>query len=168
VVYAAPPPPPIVVHAATFAYRPRGWHFADRDFDVLTRRGADVGSAAFSFRPYRYGWALRFPRNGIAVTVHLIRRSADPHANLCGRVPRWADSPPIRRLPLRLPATTTATLEGDPGVVEYRVFGRLGESYDVDLRVDVKNLRPTRAMLRRAQAVVSGIRFPRWPTPKRC
>ena len=165
-VYSSPPP--IVVHAATFANRPHGWHFSDRDFDVLTRRGADVASNAFSFRPYRYGWALRIPRNGIAVTVHLIRRSANPRANLCARVPRWSDSPPIRRLPLRLPPTTTDRLEGAPDVVEYRVFARLDESYNVDLRVDVKRLHPTRAMLRRAQAVVSGVRFPRWPRPKRC
>ena len=161
-------PPPIVVHAPTFSYRPRGWHFSDHDFGVLTRRGADVQSDAFSFRPYRYGWALRFPRNGIAVTVHLIRRSADPQANLCGQVPPWPGFPPIRRLPLRLPRTTTDRLEGAPGVVEYRVFGRFGNSYNVDLRVDVNRLRPTSAMLRRAQEIVSGIRFPRWPTPKRC
>lgn len=164
----APPPKPIVVHAAKFAYRPRGWRFADDDFGVLTRRGADVGSNAFSFKPYRFGWALRIPPNGIAVTVHLIRRSADPHANLCGSVPRWSAYPPIRRLPLRLPKTTRDGLEGAPGVLEYRVFGRLDDSYNVDLRVDVKSLHPTRAMLRRAQAVVSGIRFPRWPRPKRC
>jgi hypothetical protein len=166
VVYAAPPP--IVVHAATFEYRPRGWHFADRDFGILTRRGADVGSNAFSFKPYRYGWALRIPPNGIAVTVLLIRRSSNPRANLCGKTAHFPDYPPIRRLPLRLPRTTTDRLEGAPRVVEYRVFGRLGESYNVDLRVDVNRLHPTHAMLRRAQAVVSRIRFPRWPTPKRC
>ena len=167
-VVGAPPPKPIVVHAATFTHRPSGWRFSDRDFDVLTRRGADVESVAFSFRPYRFGWALRMPRNGVAVTVHLIRRSADPRANLCRSVPHWPDSPPIRRLPLRLPRTTTDRLEGAPRVVEYRVFGRLDDSYNVDLRVDVNRLRPTRAMLRRAQAVVAGIRFPHWPRPSRC
>jgi hypothetical protein len=168
VVVDAPPPKPIVVHAATFSYRPRGWHFSDRDFDVLTRRGANVGSNAFSFKPYRYGWALRIPPNGIAVTVLLIRRSPNPRANLCGRTAHFPDYPPIRRLPLRLPTTTTATLDGAPNVREYRVFGRFDESYNVDLRVDIKRLRPTRAMLRRAQAIVDGIRFPRWPRPKRC
>ena len=167
-VVDAPPPKPIVVHAARFAYRPAGWHFSDEDFGVLTRRGADVESAAFSFRPYALGWALRIPPNGIAVTVHLIRRSADQRANLCGSVPHWPDSPAIRRLPLHLPKTTSDRLEGTPRVLEYRVFGRMDESYNVDLRVDVNRLRPTAAMLRRAQAVVNGIRFPRWPRPKRC
>jgi len=165
---AAALPHPIVVHAATFAYRPRGWRFADHDFGVLTRRGADVQSAAFSFRPYRFGWALRMPRNGVVVTVHLIRRSADARTNLCRSVPHWPDSPPIRRLPLRLPRTTTDRLEGAPRVLEYRVFGRFDESYNVDLRVDVKRLRPTPAMLRRSQAIVDGIRFPHWPRPNRC
>ena len=164
----APPPKPVVVHAARFAYRSAGWRFEEGDFGVLTRRGADVESAAFSFRPYPLGWALRFPPNGIAVTVHLIRRSANPHANLCGSVPHWPDSPEIRRLPLRLPKTTSHRLEGDDGVLEYRVFGRMDESYNVDLRVDVKRLRPTAAMLRQAQAVVNGIRFPSWPRLKRC
>ena len=167
-VVDASPPKPIVVHAARFAYRPAGWRFSDRDFGILTRRGADVGSAAFSFKPYPLGWALRIPPNGIAVTVHLIRRSADQHANLCGSVPHWPDSPPIRRLPLRLPRTTSDWLEGDDRVLEYRVSGRMDESYMVDLRVDVKRLRPTPAMLRRAQAIVNGIRFPSWPRLRRC
>jgi hypothetical protein len=164
----APPPKPIVVRAAKFEHRPAGWRFEDGDFDVLTRRGADVESAAFSFRPYRLGWALRMPPNGIAVTVHLIRRSANTHANLCGSVPHWPGSPAIRRLPLRLPKTTSDRLEGAPRVLEYRVFGRMDESYNVDLRVDVNRLRPTATMLRRAQAVVDGIRFPSWPRLERC
>ena len=48
-------------------------------------------------------------------------------------------------------------------MLEYRVFGRIGESYAVDLRVDVKNLHPSAAMLHTAQAVVSNIHFPIWP-----
>jgi hypothetical protein len=161
---------PIVVHGATFAYRPHGWRVFDRDFAYLTRRGADVESVALSwpYRPNQFGWATRMPPNGVAVTVHLIRRSADPRANLCGGVPHWPGAPRIRRLPLRLPSTTSDRLEGAPGVLEYRVSGRMDESYNVDLRVDVNRLRPTRVMLRRAQAIVSAIRFPRWPRPKRC
>jgi hypothetical protein len=53
-------------------------------------------------------------------------------------------------------------------VLEYRVFGRLDESYNVDLRVDINSIHPTPTMMRTAQTVVSGIRFPRWPRLKRC
>jgi len=44
----------------------------------------------------------------------------------------------------------------------------MDDSYNVDLRVDVNSVHPTVAMLRTAQAVVSGIRFPRWPRLKSC
>ena len=74
----------------------------------------------------------------------------------------------IRRLPLRLPGTTSHRLEGDSRVLEFHVAGRMDESYNVDLRVDVNRLHLGAAMLRRAQAVVSGLRFPRWPKLKRC
>jgi hypothetical protein len=159
---------PIVVQAAKFTTIPRGWRVSDDDFGFLTRRGAGVGSLALSYRPSPRGWAVDMPRDGIAVSVLLIRRSSDPRANLCGRVPHWPDSPEIRRLPLRLPKTTGHRLEGDSRVLEFRVAGRMDESYNVDLRVDVNRVHPTAAMLARAQAVVSGLRFPSWPKLKRC
>jgi hypothetical protein len=62
-----------------------------------------------------------------------------------------------------LPGATVNRLEGAPKVLEYRVFGRIDESYDVDLRVDVNSLHPSAAMLHTAQAVVSNIHFPIWP-----
>ena len=159
---------PIVVHPARFTAVPRGWRVSENDFGFLTRRGAGVGSLALSYRPSQRGWAIDMPRDGIAVSVLLIRRSSDPRANLCGRVPHWPGSPEIRRLPLRLPRTTSNRLEGDSRVLEFRVAGRMDESYNVDLRVDVNRAHPTAVMLARAQAVVSGLRFPRWPKLKRC
>jgi hypothetical protein len=88
--------------------------------------------------------------------------------NLCLHTPHLADAPPIRRLPLRLSRTTGSRLEGAPDVPEYRVFGRMGEMYNVDLRVDINDPHPTRSMLRAAQQVVSGLRFPVWPRRRTC
>ena len=157
------------MHPAKFALVPRGWRAFDDDFGLLTRHGASVESHALSwrYRPDSFGWANAMPRGAMAVTVILVRRSNDPHANLC----RGADGlpfAPIRRLPLRLPKAPNGWLEGSKDVVEYRVFGRIDRSYSVDLRLAVRTIHPTAAMLRRGQAVVSGIRFPRWPRPKRC
>src|SRR5438105_7663483 len=123
---------PLVVPGAKFRELPPGWRAFDSDFTYLTRRGASINTYALSW-PYRQnptGWAPNMPRNAIAVSVILIRRSLDPGTNLCLRTPHERDFPP-RRLPLRLPRTTTHRLEGEPGVLEYRVFGRIGESYAV-------------------------------------
>lgn len=156
----------IVVKPAKFGYLPRGWHAFQNDFGVLTRRGASVESymLSWAYRPGPLGW--RIPPRGIAVGVLLLRRGGT--TNLCRSTPHMTGYPPIRRLPLRLPRTTSDRFEGSPNVLEYRVFGRMGDSYNVDLRVDVNSLHPTAAMLRTAQRVVNAIRFPTWPRLERC
>ncbi len=162
---------PIVVGAARFTHLPRGWRTFDRDFGLLTRRGADVHSYALSwpYKPGPFGWANSMPPRAIAVNIILIRRNPGRStANLCAATPHLLGFPRIRRLPLRLPRTTSDRQEGQPRVLEYRVFGRLDESYNVDLRVDINSIHPTPTMMRTAQTVVSGIRFPRWPRLKRC
>jgi hypothetical protein len=109
------------------------------------------------------------PSNAIAVNVILIRRDpTNPAANLCGKTPHLAASPRIRHLPLLLPKTTAATQEGASNIPEYRVFGRFDDRYNIDLRVDINRVHPTRAMLQLAQRVVSGLRFPRWPLLADC
>jgi hypothetical protein len=89
-------------------------------------------------------------------------------ANLCAHGPSFRGYPQIRRLPLRLPGRTADRQEGQPRVLEYRVFGRMDDSYNVDLRVEINSVHSTVAMLPTAQAVVSGIRFPRWPPLRSC
>ncbi len=163
------PERPVVVRPAKFTHLPYGWRAFQNDFGLLSRRGADVTSYALSwaYTPGPFGWADSMPRNGIAVNVILIRRSVgSTHMNLCWNTPHLA--PKIRRLPLRLPKTTNHTQEGQPRIPEYRIFGRLDESYDIDLRVDINNPHPTPALLRRAQGVVRHIRFPDWPRLRRC
>jgi hypothetical protein len=162
---------PAVVGAARFTELARGWRAFDRDFGLLTHRGADVNSYALSwaYKPGPFGWANSMPPRAIAVSVILIRRNAsESTANLCAATPHLPGFAPIRRLPLRLPRTTTDRQEGQPQVLEYRVFGRLDDSYNIDLRVDVNDTKPTTEMLRIAQRVASGIRFPTWPRRRAC
>ena len=63
--------------------------------------------------------------------------------------------------------TTKATLEGSAWP-EYRTFGRLGESYNFEVRVDISSRRPSAELLRLARLAVAAIKFPRWPTPTTC
>jgi hypothetical protein len=159
------------VPAPRFAGLPRGWRQLG-DGGLLTRRGANASAVATSwaYHPSSLGWAAAIPRGGIAVEVLLIRREpgAATGLDLCRVTPHLASYPLVRRLPLRLPATTSATLEGSPDVPEYRIFGRIGESYDFEVRVDVRSRRPAAALLAVAQRAVAAIRFPRWPNRERC
>jgi hypothetical protein len=170
-VEAGKPSKPIVVGPARFTNLPGGWRAFDHDFGRLTGRGADVSSYAlsWSYEPGPFGWANTMPPGAIAVNVILIRRApSKARLNLCANAPHLHGYPKIRRLPLRLPRTTTDRLEGQPRVPEYRVFGRMDDSYNVDLRVDINTPHPDASTLRTAQAVVSAIRFPPWPRLQSC
>jgi hypothetical protein len=158
------------VTAAEFTRLPEGWRAFDDGFGVLTSDGVSVESYALSwaYEPDSSGWANRMPRNATAISVLLLRRPPDGKTNLCRSAPELSGFGRIRRLPLVLPKTTRDRQEGAPSVLEYRVFGRMDESYNVDLRVAVKSPHPSAKVLRRAQSVVDHIRFPRWPRPKRC
>jgi hypothetical protein len=155
-------------------HRPRagGWRQFNDAPDLLTRRGANASAYALSwpYRPNSLGWAGAMPRDGIAASVYLIRRDvgAATGLNLCRYTPHLSAYPLVRKLPLHLPSTTTDTLEGAPNIPEYRVFGRIGESYNVEVRVDINNPRPGAALLSAAQRAVSAISFPRWPNKDRC
>ena len=158
------------VPAPRFAQLPSGWTQL-RTPGVLTIHGANASAYALSwkYRPTWDGWASHMPRGGIAVTVLLIRREpgSATGANLCRTAPHLPGHPP-RRLPLHLPATTTATLEGAPGTPEYRVFGRFRDSYAFEVRVDIRDPHPTAALLATARRVVAGIVFPLWPSRTHC
>ena len=145
----------VAVQSAKFSYVPARWRVFDRDFGLLSRSGASVESYALSwaYTPNSLGWADHMAHDGIAVSVILIRRDpVDPAADLCGQAPPLAGYPLVHHLPLELPTTTRATQEGQPNIPEYRVFGRLGNLYSIDLRVDINRAHPTRAMLRLAPA----------------
>jgi hypothetical protein len=162
---------PIVLASAKFGQLPPGWRAFQNDFGFLTRRGGSAESYAlsWSYVPNSMGWARHLPNGGIAVSVLLLRRSPGRlRINLCRYTPHLRGSPKIRRLPLQLPNVTSDLLEGAPTVREYRIFGRMDESYNVDLRVDINSIHPTRTMLRRAQSVVRHIHFPNWPRPMHC
>jgi hypothetical protein len=162
----------IIVRPAKFNHLPPGWTALDSHSGTLSRhRPASTYRDALSwrYRPTQHGWASQIPWNGIAVSIILFRGSGnEPFLNLCRFTPHLSGFPRIRRLPLRLPRNPGGSLEGAPNVSEYRVFGRMDESYNVDLRVDVNSPHPSRALLRRAQSVVSHVRFPTWPRLKRC
>jgi hypothetical protein len=165
-------PAALVVPAPRFARLPPGWTQLTSGPVELTRRGANAYVVALSW-PYRLdsgGWASAIPRDGIAVQVFLIRRESGVSRglDLCLVTPHLDAYPLVTTLPLRLPRTTRDTLEGSRGIPEYRIFGRLGESYDFEVRVDVNRRHPTARRLRLARAAVAAIRFPRWPNRARC
>jgi hypothetical protein len=133
------------VESAKFGRLPHGWRAFQDDFAFLTSRGASAESNALSWRyvPNWFGWATQMPSGGIAVSVLLLRRSPGrTRVNLCRYTPHLADSPKIRRLPLQFPEVTADRLEGAPNVREYRIFARMDESYNVDLRVDINSVQP--------------------------
>jgi hypothetical protein len=161
---AVPVPPP------TFSHLPPRWRSFATPGD-LTPLGAQSRVFATSW-PYRLttvdGPGGSMPRNAILVNVSLIRSNPGKQTgNLCGRTPHIAGYPPVRSLPLRLPTTTAATFEGTAWP-EYRAFGRLGESYNFEVRVDISNRHPSAELLRLARFAVIAIEFPRWPTPSTC
>jgi hypothetical protein len=163
-LHAVPVPPP------TFSHLPSRWRSFATSGD-LTPSGGQAGAFATSW-PYRLatidGPGGSIPRNAILVNVSLIRSNPGKRTgSLCSRTPHLAGHPPIRNLPLQLPSTTTATLDGTRWP-EYRAFGRLGNSYNFEVRVDISNRHPSPKLLDLARRVVAGIRLPRWPTPTIC
>src|SRR3954469_4693118 len=160
-----------VVHGATFRSLPAEWCAFDNDFGLLDHKGADVTTYALSWRyqPNSLGWADSMPRGAVAISVQLSRRqlARTTRVNLCARAPAWP-SFPARRLPLRLPLRTHATLDGSPQIPEYRIEGRLGTAYNVDVRVDVNAPRPAAATLALARRLVAHLHFPTWPTLQSC
>lgn len=106
-----------------------------------------------------HGPAGDLPPGGILVSALLIRARPDFQTR--------AGYPRIRKLPLRLPATTDSVLEGYDHVPEFRVFGS-GRRYILEVRASINRPRPTRGMLRRAQAVVDRLRIPGWMERRAC
>jgi hypothetical protein len=162
-VHAVPVPAP------AFAKLPAGWRAYATPGD-LTPSGAWAGTFATSWR-YRLatpeGPAGSMPGGAVLVQVWLSRSNAGRSGpSLCGRTPHIPGHPEVK-LPLRLPATTTAT-DMSGAWPEYRIFGRLGNQYNLEVRVDVTSHHPTKELLARAAKVVAQIELPRWPRPASC
>jgi len=69
-----------------------------------------------------------------------------------------SQAPRYRPLRLLLPRRPATTLEGAPDTPEYRIHGRV-RGHDVEVWVDIRQPRPSRAQQRLAQRIVSAIRF---------
>jgi hypothetical protein len=137
---------------------PQGWHRAGshvswergcpvQSEEIVTSWGVDRGNPI--------GPAGDMPPGGIMVSALLLRAHPDADTR--------SDYPRIRRLPLRLPLTTTSILEGYEHVPEYRVFAS-GRRFVLEVRAAINRRRPGRGMLTRAQRVVDQLRLPSWIT----
>jgi hypothetical protein len=157
---AVPPP--------SFGYLPKGWSTLSDALGVLSRTGtwAEAMALSWHYTPSETGPAGSLPKNGVMIWVHLMR-SGSTRVNLCRTAPHFADYPP-RTPPLRLPRTTSQTLEGYPHVKEYRVFGRYENYYNYEVRVDIAPAALSPRAFALAQRVVAGIRFPPWPSREDC
>jgi hypothetical protein len=152
---------------ASFRYLPHGWSTLPEAPSVLDRQGTTAESIVVN---WRYAWnptgpADALPSDGVMIWVGLFR-SGPPAIDLCRTTQHFADHP-ARTIPLHLPRVTSGTLEGDPKVREYRVFGRYADSYDFEVRVDIAPHASPHAW-QLAALVVAGIRLPTWPRPATC
>lgn len=160
VVSSAPAPSPVDPKPASFESLPRGWHLYEEGIQRIGPCRVVANTLATSWRADRsatFGWASEMPHDAIAVNVILVGPPVLKRVR--------ASYPPIARVPLRLPATTASRLEGFPRLPEYRAFGRAPD-YLVEVRVDIRNRKPGRTLLRKARSVVGRLRLPDWP--KRC
>jgi len=122
-------PPPVV----SFARLPAGW---------LSFRGASgVYATSWAYRPDSGGPAPAMPRGGMLVQVFF--------PTLTTRYPALKLVPPHR---------PTTLLEGTTDTPEHRIHGRV-RGHDVEVWVDIRRRRPTKAQLRAAQRVVAAVRF---------
>ena len=156
------------VRPASFRYLPNGWSTFSDALDVLSRHGTWANATALSwhYRPSETGPASLLPKNGVMISVHLMR-SGSTKVHLCRITPHLGDYP-ARTFPLRLPRTTSQTLEGAPDVKEYRIFGRYQNYYNFEVRVDIAAEAPSPSAWNLAKRVVASIQFPPWPSSENC
>jgi hypothetical protein len=142
---------------ALFEALPSHWHQFDEPVQRIGLCRTVANTLAANWRADRvgsHGWAAEMPRDGIVITVTLIGPPVREHR-------LRSAYPPVGKAPLRLPATTASSLEGLPDVPEYRVFARTPD-YLVEVRADINNPGPGRALVREARSVVRGLRLPDW------
>lgn len=166
-------PAATTVAPVTLPKLPAGWTaWSARPF-LLKPHGTHVETTITSWG-YRFsapgpGPGNAVPAGGIMIDISLLRSQANRshRVNLCSTAPVISGYPRVT-LPLALPKTTTATLEGTPRVKEFRVFGRYRNLYNFEVRVDVDTRRPIGPRWSVAERVLSGLRFPNWPTRRSC
>lgn len=120
--------------SVAFASLPDGWHSYQASGAIATSWDYAPGQAPG-------GPADHMPRGGIIVNVTF---------------PTVAQR--FKSLQLVLPKHPTTLLEGTKDTPEYRIEGRT-HGVNVLISVDIRNVRPTAAERRKAQRVVSSIRF---------
>ena len=126
-------PAATTVAPVTLPKLPAGWTaWSARPF-LLKPHGTHVETTITSWG-YRFsapgpGPGNAVPAGGIMIDISLLRSQANRshRVNLCSTAPVISGYPRVT-LPLTLPKTTTATLEGTPRVKEFRVFGHTGTS----------------------------------------
>lgn len=160
-----------LVPPATLRVVPTGWQVFTGNPNTLTRQGTSVETIITSWHwrvDSGIGPGNAVPRNGVLIDIQLFRNATNWRStNLCETTPVLRGHPE-RKLPLRLPETTTFTSEGPPFMLEYRVFGRFDNSYNYEVRVDINNSHPSESTLKLASRIVSSIDFPAWPTAATC
>ncbi|HLX78228.1 MAG TPA: hypothetical protein VKR27_05030 [Acidimicrobiales bacterium] len=160
-----------LVSPASAGMLPRGWQEFTNTPNVLTRQGSTRETIITSWHwqvDSGVGPGDAVPPSGVLIDIYLFRTAANWRStNLCDTTPHLPGYP-ARKLPLRLPATTTFTSEGPPFMPEYRVLGRLANSYNYEIRVDINKPHPSGQSLALAQRIVSSIHFPIWPLPTSC
>lgn len=166
-------PSPAVVAPVRLPKLPAGWTaWSARPF-LLTPHGAEAETIITSWG-YRFsapgpGPGNVIPPGGILIDVMLLRTNVDSshRVNLCSTAPVMPGHPRLTP-PLTLPRATAADFQGTPRVKEFRVFGRYRNLYNFEVRVDIDTRRPVGPRWSVAERVVSGLRFPNWPTRRSC
>lgn len=161
----------VIVPVARVDKLPSGWRQFTNAPALLDRRGTQASTTITSwpYRPNSSGPVGSMPPQGILITINLTRLAwaGNRHPNLCKQTPRWPGHPP-RTPPLELASTPApGGMDGEPGVLEYRTFGRFGNEYNFEVRADIKTRYP-QALWRKAAAVVKQLKLPRWPHPSSC
>lgn len=165
--------PPTVVPPVSLPELPAKWTAWSARPAFLTPHGTEVETIVTSWG-YRFsapgpGPGNVIPPGGIMIDIMLLRSQAyrSHRVDLCSTAPVIAGHPRLTP-PLTLPRTTAATSEGAPGVKEFRVFGRYRNYYNFEVRVNIDTRRPIGPRRTIAERVVSGLRFPTWPTRRIC
>jgi hypothetical protein len=163
---------PTTAPPVTLPTLPPGWTIVTDSAQSLQPTGStnvETLLTSWHYRPTEEGPASVIPPGGTMISVTLSRFQAY-HArkvNLCETTAKFPQYP-RRSAPLTLPRTTTDTLDGQPHVTEFRVLGRYRDSYNFEVRVDIDTRRPVGPSWSKAEIVVGGLRFPKWPTNKSC
>jgi hypothetical protein len=163
---------PATASAVSLPPLPHGWTIVTNSSQRLhstSNTNVQTLITSWHYRPSYDGPASVIPPGGTMISVTLSRDQSygAQQVNLCETTARLSQFPQ-RTPPLRIPRTTTSTLDGTPRVKEFRLLGRYRNSYNFEIRVDIDIRRPVGPRWAIAENIIRGLRFPRWPTDKAC